>query len=171
MHLVQARVRLLRWQTSRDRLTFYRSLELERGGILTCDRCRAAPNRDESLGEKLEEFRAGRNVMQRLIEEEVVRLRTQSPERERERKKSMVYTIIVFIIGFSVILSYDWRTEPPGWRPDAPFVILFGILVAAIIYLATTYESKFRFRRCPECGRQKMIPADAILCPYCGHRF
>src|SRR3989304_8170851 len=55
----------------------------------------------------------------------------------REQKASMIMTIVFFIIGLSVIMSYDW---PNGrFRPDAATTILFGILVAAIIYIATRY--------------------------------
>src|SRR5256712_8097367 len=51
----------------------------------------------------------------------------------------MVMTIVFFIIGLSVILSYQWGSATPEFRPDAPNIILFGILVAAIIYIATRY--------------------------------
>src|SRR5438093_5161597 len=57
----------------------------------------------------------------------------------REQKASMVMTIVFFIIGLSVILSYQWGSPTPEFRPDAPNIILFGILVAAIIYIATRY--------------------------------
>jgi Lon-like ATP-dependent protease len=50
-----------------------------------------------------------------------------------------VMTIVLFIVGLSVILSYMWWENPPRFRPDAPNIILFGILVAAIIYIATRY--------------------------------
>src|SRR5207249_3677683 len=52
---------------------------------------------------------------------------------------SMVMTNVFFIIGLSVILSYQWGSPTPEFRPDAPNIILFGILVAAIIYIATRY--------------------------------
>src|SRR2546423_4627337 len=48
-------------------------------------------------------------------------------------------TIVFFIIGLSVILSYEWGAPTPAFRNDAPNIILFGILVAAIIYIATRY--------------------------------
>src|SRR5256885_9694484 len=57
----------------------------------------------------------------------------------REQKASMVMTIVFFIIGLSVILSYEWGAPTPAFRNDAPNIILFGILVAAIIYIATRY--------------------------------
>ncbi|MEK6987445.1 MAG: ATP-dependent protease LonB [Candidatus Thermoplasmatota archaeon] len=55
----------------------------------------------------------------------------------REQKASMIMTIVFFIIGLSVIMSYDWARG--GFRSDAATTILFGILVAAIIYIATRY--------------------------------
>ncbi len=82
--------------------------------------------------------------------------------------------VVFFIVGFSVVLSYDWGAPTPQFRQDAPTVILFGILVAAIIYIATRYTTRgagpfgFGLRFCPACGRQ--IPFDARLCPYCGQR-
>ncbi len=93
---------------------------------------------------------------------------------EQERKAGVVMTIVFFIIGLSVVLSYDWRAPTPQFRPDAGPVILFGILVAAIIYIATRYTISasgpfgFGLRFCPECGRQ--IRFDAPVCPYCNHR-
>src|SRR5207247_1615882 len=50
---------------------------------------------------------------------------------ERERKASVVMTIVFFIIGLSVILSYNWGSPTPEFRTDAPNIILFGIVVAA----------------------------------------
>jgi len=89
----------------------------------------------------------------------------------REQKASMVMTIVFFIIGLSVILSYNWGAQTPEFRTDAPNIILFGILVAALIYLAARYggQARFRSRHCTACGRG--IPFDALLCPYWGFRF
>jgi uncharacterized membrane protein YedE/YeeE len=91
----------------------------------------------------------------------------------RKQKRSMIQTVVFFIIGLSVILSYQWWTTPPSFRTDAPNIILFGILIAAIIYIAAMVSSGqlgriFQLRFCLACGRQ--IPFDAALCPYCGHR-
>src|SRR5947208_7204549 len=57
----------------------------------------------------------------------------------REVKDVMVMTIVFFIVGLSVILSYHGGAPEPSFRTDAPNIILFGILVAAIIYIATRY--------------------------------
>jgi len=94
-------------------------------------------------------------------------------QKERERKAATVMMVVFFIIGLSVVLSYDWRSPTPAFRPDAGTVILFGILVAAIIYIAARYagqddwQSRFRLRFRPNCGRQ--IRFDATVCPYCNH--
>jgi len=90
------------------------------------------------------------------------------------RKASVIMTIVFFIIGLSVVLSYDWGAPTPQFRPDAGLVILLGILVGAIIYIAARYSSQsggpygFGLRFCPECGRQ--IRFDATVCPHCHRR-
>ena len=68
---------------------------------------------------------------------EIVNAQKAEAMQRREQKASMVMTIVFFIIGLSVILSYDWANG--GFRADAATTILFGILVAAIIYIATRY--------------------------------
>src|SRR6267378_603719 len=70
---------------------------------------------------------------------EIVNAQKAEAMQRREQKASMVMTIVFFIIGLSVILSYEWGASTPQFRPDAPNIILFGILVAAIIYIATRY--------------------------------
>ncbi len=70
---------------------------------------------------------------------EIVNAQKAEANQRREQKASMVMTIVFFIIGLSVILSYNWGGNPPGFRSDAAMTILFGILVAAIIYIATRY--------------------------------
>ena len=68
---------------------------------------------------------------------EIVNAQKAEAMQRREQKASMVMTIVFFIIGLSVILSYNWSAG--GFYPDAATTILFGILVAAIIYIATRY--------------------------------
>jgi predicted nucleic acid-binding Zn ribbon protein len=89
----------------------------------------------------------------------------------REQKASMVMTIVFFIIGLSVILSYEWGAPTPQFRPDAPNILFLGILVAAIVYIAARYaaQARSRARQCTSCGRA--IPFDALFCPYCGFQF
>ena len=69
---------------------------------------------------------------------EIVNAQKAEAAQRREQKASMVMTIVFFIIGLSVLLSWDWETNR-GFRSDAAMTILFGILVAAIIYIATRY--------------------------------
>jgi Lon-like ATP-dependent protease len=69
---------------------------------------------------------------------EIVNAQKAEAMQRREQKASMVMTIVFFIIGLSILLSWDWTTNT-GFRPDAAMTILFGILVAAIIYIATRY--------------------------------
>jgi len=70
---------------------------------------------------------------------EIVNAQKAEAMQRREQKASMVMTIVFFIIGLSVIMAYDWGGPAPGFKPEAPNIILFGILVAAIIYIATRY--------------------------------
>ncbi len=69
---------------------------------------------------------------------EIVNAQKAEAMQRREQKASMVMTIVFFIIGLSILLSWDWNTNA-GFKPDAAMTILFGILVAAIIYIATRY--------------------------------
>jgi Lon-like ATP-dependent protease len=69
---------------------------------------------------------------------EIVNAQKAEAMQRREQKASMMMTIIFFIIGLSVILSYNW-SGIEGRPPFDPTTILFGILVAAIIYIATRY--------------------------------
>src|SRR5439155_18869215 len=55
---------------------------------------------------------------------------------------SIVLTIVFVISGLSLILSYQWDSPTPQFRPAAPNIILFGILLAAIIYIATRYTGR-----------------------------
>src|SRR2546427_5115917 len=70
---------------------------------------------------------------------EIVNAQKAEAMQRREQKGSMVMTIVFFIIGLSVILSYQWGSATPEFPPDAPHIILFGILPAAILYIATRY--------------------------------
>lgn len=69
---------------------------------------------------------------------EIVNAQKAEAMQRREQKASMMMMIIFFIIGLSVILSYNW-SGIEGRPPFEPTTILFGILVAAIIYIATRY--------------------------------
>ena len=82
-------------------------------------------------------------------------------------KAQMVTTTVFFIVGLSVLLSFDWTTS--SFRPDALTAIFFGVLVSALIYIAyrvsagTSSRAAANLRACPACHRT--IPADALLCP------
>src|SRR5213593_1057117 len=67
---------------------------------------------------------------------EIVNAQKAEAMQRREQKASMIMTILFFIVGLSVLLSIDWRTSPPGFNS---MVLLFGILVAGIIWMATRY--------------------------------
>ncbi len=66
---------------------------------------------------------------------EIVNAQKAEAMQRREQKASMMMTILFFIVGLSVLLSIQW-TNPPTFQP---MVLLFGILVAGIIWMATRY--------------------------------
>ena len=66
---------------------------------------------------------------------EIVNAQKAEAMQRREQKASMMMTILFFIVGLSVLLSIRW-TSPPTFEP---MVLLFGILVAGIIWMATRY--------------------------------
>jgi len=70
---------------------------------------------------------------------EIVNAQKAEAMQRREQKQSMVMTIVFFIIGLGVIMAWDWGAATPGFKQEAPNIILFAILVAAIIYIATRY--------------------------------
>ena len=98
----------------------------------------------------------------------------QSLNERREQKASMVMVLLIFFIGLIVLLSLDFTTNPPRFNP---LVLLFGILVAGIIWMAFRATKRgmvsvgwpFPVRFCPVCGRS--IPWNAEVCPFCGHQF
>src|SRR3972149_394614 len=67
---------------------------------------------------------------------EIVNAQKAEAMQRREQKSSMMMTILFFIVGLSVLLSLDWTKSPPVFQP---MVLLFGILVAGIIWMATRY--------------------------------
>ncbi len=67
---------------------------------------------------------------------EIVNAQKAEAMQRREQKASMMMTILFFIVGLSVLLSLDWTKNPPVFQP---MVLLFGILVAGIIWMATRY--------------------------------
>ncbi len=79
------------------------------------------------------------------------------------QRESMVRILLIFFIGLIVLLSIDFRTAPPTFEP---IVLLFGILVAGIIWFARRVDQPFR--KCPACTR--IIPGYSVYCPICGQR-
>ena len=67
---------------------------------------------------------------------EIVNAQKAEAMQRRQQKASMMMTILFFIVGLSVLLSLDWTKSPPVFQP---MVLLFGILVAGIIWMATRY--------------------------------
>src|SRR5438094_9949614 len=66
---------------------------------------------------------------------EIVNAQKAEAMQRREQKASMMMTILFFIVGLVVLLSITWG-PPPQFNP---MVLLFGILVAGIIWMATRY--------------------------------
>lgn len=95
----------------------------------------------------------------------------------RERLPSRVAVAAAFIIGLSVFLSFRWWDTPPGFRDDAPNIILGGGFIVVLIVVVALLTRLVRggrisaspLRFCPSCGRQ--IPFDARFCSYCGRSF
>src|SRR6266508_1419606 len=65
---------------------------------------------------------------------EIVNAQKAEAMQRREQKASMIMTIVFFIIGLSVIMSYNWGGPSPGFNPDAP--------------PGTSTQSKACIRRC-----------------------
>src|SRR6059036_3375171 len=86
-------------------------------------------NPDDPNDPKIRDVPAGKG-------REIVNAQKAEAMQRREQKASMMMTILFFIVGLSVLLSIDWRTSPRGFNS---MVLLFGILVAGIIWMATRY--------------------------------
>jgi len=74
------------------------------------------------------------------------------------------------IIALSIQLSFNWRGNPPGFRPDAVPIILSGLAVGFIIVVASWGASR-PGRACPACGGRLPGSTQVKKCPYCGHLF
>src|SRR5256712_10158665 len=62
---------------------------------------------------------------------EIVNAQKAEAMQRREQKDSLVLKSAFFIIGLTVILSYQLGCAPPGVPPDAPHILLFGIPASA----------------------------------------
>jgi len=67
---------------------------------------------------------------------EIVNAQKAEAMQRREQKTSMVMVLLIFFVGLIVLLSIDFKTSPPTF---SPMVLLFGILVVGIIYMARRY--------------------------------
>src|SRR2546428_9075805 len=65
---------------------------------------------------------------------EIVNQQKAEAMQRREQKASMVMILLIFFAGLIVLLSVDWEK-----RTINPMVLLFGILVVGIIYMARRY--------------------------------
>ena len=65
---------------------------------------------------------------------EIVNQQKAEAMQRREQKASMVMVLLIFFIGLIVLLSVDWTT-----RTINPMVLLLGIFVAGILYMARRY--------------------------------
>ena len=83
--------------------------------------------------------------------------------RGTQPRKRPLTTLVFFIVGLSVILSFDWSTG--SFSPNAPFTIAIAVLIAVALYVLISYVAR-NIRRCVACGRS--VPMDAVVCPYCG---
>ncbi len=67
---------------------------------------------------------------------EIVNAQKAEAMQRREQKASMMMTVLFFIIGLSVLFSITWTPSGPIFRPE---IFLFGILVAAVIWIMLRY--------------------------------
>src|SRR6266571_4917603 len=67
------------------------------------------------------------------LQDIVVQQKAEAMQR-REQKASMVMILLIFFAGLIVLLSVDWVNKTIN-----PMVLLFGILVVGIIYMARRY--------------------------------
>jgi hypothetical protein len=74
------------------------------------------------------------------------------------------------IVALSILLSYNWRGNPPGFSGDAVPIILSGLAVGFIIVVASWGASR-PWRACPACGARLPGWIQIKKCPYCGHLF
>ncbi|TLZ52238.1 MAG: ATP-dependent protease LonB [Methanobacteriota archaeon] len=65
---------------------------------------------------------------------EIVNQQKAEAMQRREQKASMVMVLLIFFAGLIVLLSVDWEKKTIN-----PMVLLFGILVVGIIYMARRY--------------------------------
>ena|SRR2546422_368818 len=92
------------------------------------------------------------------------------PRLSRKGSRRAGVLVPLGIVALSTLLSYDWRGNPPGFRPDAVPIIVSGLAVGFIIVVAAWGASR-PWRACPACGRRLPGWIQIKKCPYCGHLF
>src|SRR2546425_1235358 len=103
---------------------------------------------------------------------EIVNAQKAEAMQRREQKASMVMTIVFFIIGLSVILSYQWGSETPQFRPDAPNIILFVDEINVLrmesqqSLLTAMQEKKFSIVGQSERSSGAMVKTEAVPCDF-----
>ncbi len=88
-------------------------------------------------------------------------------------KKAMALFLALVIMGIVLILSVQ-RNPNTGNITLDPMILLLGILVATVLYLALTFKGfpgmyPLMVRFCVKCGRG--IPFDAVICPFCRYDY
>src|SRR2546427_437275 len=96
--------------------------------------------------------------------------RSSQPRLSRTRSRRTAMLVPLGIIALSIQLSFNWRGNPPGFRPDAVPIILSGLAVGFIIVVASWGASR-PGRACPACGGRLPGSTQVKKCPYCGHLF
>src|SRR2546422_422391 len=103
---------------------------------------------------------------------EIVNAQKAEAMQRREQKASMVMTIVFFIIGLSVILSYQWGSETPQFRPDAPNIVLFVDEINVLrmesqqSLLTAMQEKKFSIVGQSERSSGAMVKTEAVPCDF-----
>src|SRR3989449_418457 len=96
---------------------------------------------------------------------EIVNAQKAEAMQRREQKASMVMTIVFFIIGLSVILSYQWGSPTPEFRPDAPNIILLRMESQQSL-LTAMQEKKFSIVGQSERSSGAMVKTEAVPCDF-----
>lgn len=80
-----------------------------------------------------------------------------------EERQRMIGVLLVLFVVLVVLLSVRWGTGGID-----PMVLLVGIFVAAIVWMAQRRGASIL--RCASCDRAVMRIPDAAFCPYCGKK-
>ncbi len=109
----------------------------------------------ETAMEKDEMAMSGEAILKEHTPEELEENKAESERIRIEQRKSMVKTVCIFVVVLSLLFSLDFRTSPPGVQP---MVLLFGVGVASLMYVAAVWASEARKR-----AEDVSLPTLAIL--------